>query len=68
MRTTSSRSPTLAEDIGALADLYVGVFRMMNRRFNPKAPKPQFPALPEELCPPPLPNREVQERELVGHR
>jgi len=59
MRTTR-RDPTIIEDIGALADLYVGVFRMMGRRINPRTPKQAFPALPDEFLPPPLPGRKTQ--------
>ena len=59
MRTTR-RDPTIIEDIGALADLYVGVFRLMGRRLNPRTPKQAFPALPDELLPPPLPDWKTQ--------
>ena len=59
MRTTRG-DPTIIEDIGALADLYVGVFRMMGRRIDPRTPKQAFPALPDELLPPPLPDRRTQ--------
>jgi hypothetical protein len=55
------KEPTLIEDIGALADLYVGVFKMMGRRLDPRASKKQtLRVLPEDLLPPPLPDREVQ--------
>jgi len=61
MRTTR-RDPTIIEDIGALADLYVGVFRMMGRRIQARTHihKQAFPALPDELLPPPLPDRRTQ--------
>ena len=55
------KDPTLIEDIGALADLYFGVFKMMGRRLDPRTSKKQSVCvLPEELLPPPLPDREVQ--------
>jgi len=50
------KDPTIIEDIGALADLYLGVFRMMGRRLNPRTPKRTFRVLPDELLPPPLPD------------
>ena len=59
MRTTRT-DPTIIEDIGALADLYVGVFRMMGRRIDPRTQKQAFPALPDELLPPPLPDWKTQ--------
>jgi hypothetical protein len=67
----AQREPTLIEDIGAIAGLYGGVFRMMTRRWNPRAHQPTLPVLPEELCPPPLPESQEEkpaQRELVGHR
>ena len=64
MRTTR-RDPTIIEDIGALADLYVGVFRMMGRRIDPRTPKQAFPALPDEYLPPPLPDWKTQRHPTV---
>ena len=50
----AQQQPTLIDDIGAIAGLYAGVFRMMSRRLNPQAHQ-RFPALPDDLLPPPLP-------------
>jgi hypothetical protein len=48
------QEPTIIDDIGAIALLYAGVFRMIGRRLNPQA-RQKLPALPDELLPPPLP-------------
>ena len=65
---TPRRNPTIIEDIGALADLYVGVFRMMGRRINPRTHRRVFPALPDELLPPPLPDWKTQRRPTLISR
>ena len=57
---TARKDPTIMEDIGALADLYIGVFRLMGRRIHARTHKQAFPALPDELLPPPLPTWETQ--------
>jgi hypothetical protein len=66
---TAPKEPTLIEDIGALADLYVGVFRLMSRRWDPRTPKKSVPTLPEEMWLPPLPEwREEREPAQVSRR
>jgi hypothetical protein len=48
------QEPTIIDDIGAIALLYAGVFRMIGRRLNPQS-RQRLPALPDDMLPPPLP-------------
>jgi len=50
----AQQGPTIIEDIGALAELYTGLFKMMSRRLAPRPRRHKHPQLPDELLPPPM--------------
>jgi hypothetical protein len=65
----AQQEPTIIDDIGAIAVLYAGVFRMIGRRLNPQS-RQRLPALPDDMLPPPLPvtRPATRSREPVGAR
>lgn len=66
---TAEKEPTLFEDIGALADLYVGVFRLMGRRLSHRTHKRAIRVVPEDMLPPPMPDwRTEQHPTLISRR